>query len=99
MRSTPCNEISREPTMASALARSAFGYLAGAAVLSAAILSAGCRPRDSSSGTDKRACAEAIQTAISKSRSRNEAEGLLRADPQARKVCAGLEMNGVPVIP
>jgi hypothetical protein len=85
--------------MASALARSAFGYLAGAAVLSAAILSAGCRPRDSSSGTDKRACAEAIQTAISKSRSRNEAEGLLRADPQARKVCAGLEMNGVPVIP
>jgi hypothetical protein len=99
MHSTPCNEISQVPTMANARGRSGFSHLAGVAVLGAAILSSGCRPGDPSSGTDKRACAEAIQSAISKSRSRDEAEGLLRADPQARKVCAGLEMNGVAVIP
>jgi uncharacterized protein YciI len=62
-------------------------------------LFAGCQPSEARTGTDKRACAEAIERAIANSRTRDEAQELVRADPQARKVCAGLEMNGVPVIP
>jgi hypothetical protein len=73
--------------------------LAGVVTLAAGILIAGCQPSETSSGTDKGACAEIIQRAIANSRSRDEAEKLVRVDPQARKVCAGLEMNGVPVIP
>lgn len=62
-------------------------------------LATGCSPRESGAGTDKRACAEIIQRAVASSHPRDEAQEIVRADPQARKVCAGLEMNGVPIVP
>jgi hypothetical protein len=73
--------------------------LACVSVIAFTLVSAGCYRREASSDTDKRACAEIIQRAVAASRSRDEAQELVRADPQARRVCAGLEMNGVPVIP
>jgi hypothetical protein len=50
-------------------------------------------------GAEKRACAQAILDVIERANSRDEAEAMIRTDPNARKVCARFEMNGVPVIP
>ena len=47
----------------------------------------------------KRRCAREIVDAVGRSNTRDEAEAIVRASPSARIACAGLEMNGVLVIP
>ena len=46
----------------------------------------------------KVACANHITEAIRVTKTRDEAERLVRIDPKARAACAGFEMNGVAVI-
>lgn len=64
----------------------------------AAILFTGNQISNAKTEKDKQACAAAIQAAVSKSSSADEANALARADPRVRDACADFEMNGVPVV-
>jgi len=62
------------------------------------ILITGGRINEAKAEKDKEACAAAIQSAVARSSSSDEAAALVRSDPRAREVCAGFEMNGVPIV-
>lgn len=78
------------------------GGLVGAAVVAFAVLMVtglvAQRNDAKKAESMKVACAGHITGAIRVTKTRDEAERLVRIDPKARAVCAGFEMNGAAVI-
>ena len=67
--------------------------------------SLGDHPSTEASGQNKDECARLMVDSIklskglSSSERRDDSERILRANPQAKIVCSGLEINGVKIIP